>query len=79
MKLVMFELFEKLDAGQTAKAYLLQWNGRRVCVTGPTIILHDFVANTGSPETAAIAFSQKYLASGGRVSGLFTQECSRLG
>lgn len=79
MKLVMFELLENLEAGQTAKAQVLQWTGTRYLRNGPVITLHDFVGEHGIAGDRGYCVQSDVSGLWEAVSGLFSQEFPRLG
>ena len=69
----LFELLENLDAGRTAKARLLEWNGSTYLPTGPTIIIHEFVGEYGPCGDRGYCYRSPESGRWEVVSGLFAQ------
>jgi hypothetical protein len=53
----VFELIEALEAGKSAKARLLNWNGERYQPSGLIQVqVHDFVGESGAPGERGYCF-----------------------
>lgn len=79
MKLVMFELRERLEAGRSAQAQVLQWNGTAYARSGPIITLHDFVGEHGDTGDRGYCIESEVSGRWEVVSGLFSQEYRPIG
>ncbi len=47
MKTRVFELFNELEAGHSARARLLKWDGRQYVPSNEEIVLHDVIGRHG--------------------------------
>jgi len=70
----LFELIEPLEAGRSAKARLLKWDGTRYAPTGEEITVHDFAGSHGTAHDRGYAFQSDQSKRWEVLAGLFTQE-----
>lgn len=74
MNMRLFELIEPLEAGRSAEARLLKWDGSKYSPTAEKVTVHDFVGGHGTAQDRGYAFFSDQSKCWEVLSGLFTQD-----
>ena len=74
VELKMFELVDALEAGGSAQAQLLKWNGKTYVPFGAMITLHEYVGEYGIADDRGYCFQSPESGQWEVVSGLFAQK-----
>lgn len=72
--LQIFELLERLDAGHSAQARLMVWDGENYVPSRKTVTLYDFVGAHGQAGDRGYCFHSGVSQRWEVVAGLLTQE-----
>lgn len=74
MNLRLFELIEPLEAGRSAEARLLKWDGTKYVASAEKVAVYDFVGSHGTAGDRGYTFLSDQSKCWEVLSGLFAQD-----